>query len=778
MASDCKSAALKCFVGSNPTLRKKYVIYRFKHEKLFQILFHSNYFYFMQKIKFLAKEKKYLIDSSFDFSQDLSLVDLSLEQLIDSDFHLGSRFNSYDRLNFLYLFVRRFDFTIINLHYTLYNFKLAIYFISFIVSRRGKILFYDGASYTQTFISFVGATSKQYYINQKWIAGLLTNFKEFYPAVFTGVSKHFRFSVEDFSGMKYIHRPPNVSCLLNITRESSAFLENFRLGIPTVALVNINESISGVTFPIFGNNLSPYTYITFLSIIRSAILNGYKHEVYKFYRKLVKKLIKLRYVRYFFSRRIRHKTLTLQLRLFLFRFLFKHASVIFNFFRFCIFTIHPDPEKLFLASRDHFLYSEFYNAFPFLKTVLLNFFNEFFFPLLSSFFSFNFLLRHSFINKLDNSKSFEESGKMFRFNFLQMLYLSFSSEQKFCNICFKLLNLMASTFFSNNFFYFIDIFLSRYIPLLFFLFKAFINFDDKFKKSEMLDFFKTVRLFCVYIYVFKFHTILQSAKSFMQAAPSNFLLSHYISEYFPMIQYKSLGFPDLRTSHFLKLLNFKVSGFPFIGFNVHSFYNLGKFVFNFKKVYGLFRFLKFSKHCKRSFRLFFRSFSFFKFLFKNVYPKSRIGNLFFDLKRSKYVLIPYRFSKFNSNRSFFKSRYLNVSQIMQSIKREKNFSGQLRNIVNKYNLFLLNYRDEEFDTSKFPFNNEFFYFQSNYSSVFLARQFQRNRRLHQRRASISKGFMKFRGSVKSVFRLKKYSIKRSRFYFYFALKHISFNRRT
>ncbi len=105
-------------------------------------------------------------------------------------------------------------------------------------------------------------------------------------------------SESKYAGMRYIHRPPNVSCLLNIERGSSAFIENFRLAIPTIALINSDNSISGVTFPIFSNNSSIYTYFSFFAILRSAILNGYKDEIYKFYRKSLKKILKFRYKKF------------------------------------------------------------------------------------------------------------------------------------------------------------------------------------------------------------------------------------------------------------------------------------------------------------------------------------------------------------------------------------------------------------------------------------------------------------------------------------------------
>ena len=163
----------------------------------------------MQFSKYKGKSKRLL-----NVNDEVSLIDLSLEQLIESDFHLGSKLSKFQKLNYSFIFSRRFTVLILNLTYSLYNLRLSLYFITTVVSRRGKVLFFDSHESTRIFVHYIGSTSRQFYINRKWIAGLLTNFKNFYPAVFTGISRHFRFSEHNYAGMRYIHRPPNVSCLL------------------------------------------------------------------------------------------------------------------------------------------------------------------------------------------------------------------------------------------------------------------------------------------------------------------------------------------------------------------------------------------------------------------------------------------------------------------------------------------------------------------------------------------------------------------------------------
>ena len=142
--------------------------------------------------------------------------------------------------------------------------------------------------------------------------------------------------------MRYIHRPPNVSCLLNIERGSSAFFENFRLGIPTIALVRSDDKFSGVTYPIFANNSSAFTYFSFFSILRAAILNGYKDEIYKFYRKSLKKVLRIRYRKMIGKVQMRNSIISYFREYFL-NFFFSNTVFIKRFFEFVVVNIKEFP---------------------------------------------------------------------------------------------------------------------------------------------------------------------------------------------------------------------------------------------------------------------------------------------------------------------------------------------------------------------------------------------------------------------------------------------------
>lgn len=694
--------------------------------------------------------------ATLDFSSDLSLIDFTLDQLIESDFHLGCKFNQFNKLNFSYIFAKRFNFLIINLAYSLFNLKLAVYFTSIIVSRRGKVLFYDGGFESmRLFVRFIGLTSKQYSVGQKWIAGLLTNFKDFYPAVFTGISRHFRFPKVNFSGMRYIHRPPNLFCSLNIDKGSASFLENFRLGIPVIALVDVSTTISGVTFPIFSNSVSPHTHMTFFSILRSAVLNGYKHEIYKFYRKSIKNIIRIRYLRYFLSRRQRRLTVFFQFRLFFLRLIHDHSFIFIKFLKFFLYPLFPNVENLNIQKNVEFIYANFYEQNPGIRSVILVFMIKYLYPFFKNVFFSDISSKFSngFFNKVYLAKC--------SFNDFLILFISFfRTESSFLNFFFNFFGKLQNSFLKNDFSSFINIFFTRVLPFFLFLFRIFLQLDITITEKYLIDFFKSIKIFALAFSSLKLGSLLEA---FHSNIPST-LRFYFLHECFPFFKYQKVKMPDLRLFFFSKFLKFKLLNVPlFTSFNHMSFNNLVRIIGDFTKNYGFFSYLKFSKKCKRFLRRFSRSKKFLKFLFNAVYKKKKGSSLFFDLKISRFVSLPMKFIRLNENKSFFRQRYVDLLLLYDSDLYTRRFFKKVRY---KFNSFLLAFFDEEYDDSKFPMNNEFFYFQVGYGSAFLKRQYQRNKQLKVRRFKVQEGGLSMQPNSFNFLR-KKFKISRIVFYFFF-----------
>jgi ribosomal protein S2 len=286
----------------------------------------------------------------------ISPIRLTINQLIILDFHYIDYINKNANQFYLYytnqFYGRRYNLLIANLWWSSYFLKLCGYFLSNIISKRGKFLYIDSFGYSNL-VSYFAIKSRQYFVNFSWIAGTFTNFKYFYPAVFTGKSKHFLFDKNLYEGVKFLHRIPNMICFISAFNNIVACHEVFRLGIVSVSLLeNISINPLLISFPIFANNRSLSSVYFYLSYINSIILNGYLKELFKFNRiKLKKSLFAMKVD--FLNYDISSKALIFEL-IFLVIFLLKKNSKFFyffnrmKFFRYLFFKLNLKMYKFFL----------------------------------------------------------------------------------------------------------------------------------------------------------------------------------------------------------------------------------------------------------------------------------------------------------------------------------------------------------------------------------------------------------------------------------------------
>lgn len=653
---------------------------------------------------------------------ELSLIDLSLEQLIESDFHLGSKLSRFEKLNFKYIFSSRFEVMIINLTYSVYNLRLAVFFLSVVVSRRGKVLFFDNHESTQNFVRFIGVTSKQYYISRKWIAGLLTNFKNFYPAVFSGMSRHFRFSESRYAGMRFIHRPPNVTCLLNITRGSSAFFENFRLAIPMVALVNSDNSMSGVTFPIFSNNNSIYTHYTFFSILRAAVLNGYRDEIYKFYRRSVKKLLVSRYKR-LMSFSYFKASVSFFLRQYLLRYMLLNKEIIYKFFAFLACQIQ--------SRKDESLKSSFSNSVAQLIVLFIR----------DTLYFYNGWVGKSIVRKEDSSICV-----LWELSFDKVFYIKF-------------LHIVVNMLFSRDSLRFFWFFVNRFFLPFQAVFWVFVNSSygsdlTHIKVRELLNDFRILR-FIANTWLNRMHV------------PKVEFNKHFLFEFIPLFDYGST-FIDFRAPLFAKLFNFRMqySGYlPYVRFL--NFNMLSSWHREFRTAYP-FKAIRFSRMFKLMFRTVTKRIRFAKFLWRALYPR-RDPYIYFDSMKARNVVLSRSFVVSNKNKDFFLRRYTMGTTTKDLMHR--------RLVRDRFNATMLQYFDEEFDDYPFPVNNEFFFLHAAYGSIFLNRQYHRNKLLAAQRELMQHKSVESQTELYSSPQRLRIVLRNSRILLYFSFSQEFFQRK-
>ena len=107
----------------------------------------------------------------------LEQADVNVRDLIEAGVHFGHQTRRWDPRMKPFLFGERNGVHILDLDQTLPRFRAALDFVRETAGRGGKLLFVGTKRQAQAPVQLEAARSGQYYVNNRWLGGMLTNFK-------------------------------------------------------------------------------------------------------------------------------------------------------------------------------------------------------------------------------------------------------------------------------------------------------------------------------------------------------------------------------------------------------------------------------------------------------------------------------------------------------------------------------------------------------------------------------------------------------------------------
>jgi small subunit ribosomal protein S2 len=226
------------------------------------------------------------------------LVSVTMKELLEAGVHFGHQVRRWNPKMKEYIFGERNGIYIIDLQKTQRMFRDAIGFVTDAIAEdRGKtVLFVGTKRQAQDAVREEAERSGQYYVNQRWLGGLLTNFQTVQKSIkrlkdleamqtdgrYDKLTKKERIKLDrereglnkNLSGIKSMSRLPDVVFIIDVRKEEIAVAEANRLGIPIVAVVDTNCSPEGIDYVIPGNDDALRAVRLFASRIADAILEG------------------------------------------------------------------------------------------------------------------------------------------------------------------------------------------------------------------------------------------------------------------------------------------------------------------------------------------------------------------------------------------------------------------------------------------------------------------------------------------------------------------------
>jgi small subunit ribosomal protein S2 len=221
-----------------------------------------------------------------------------MKELLEAGVHFGHQVRRWNPKMKEFIFGERNGIYIIDLQKTQRMFREAISFVTNLIAEdKGKtVLFVGTKRQAQDAIREESEKCGQYYVNQRWLGGLLTNFQTVQKSIkrlkdlesmqtdgrYEKLTKKERIKLDrereslnkNLSGIKAMTRLPDAIFIIDVKKEEIAVAEANRLGIPIVAVVDTNCSPEGIDYVIPGNDDALRAVRLFASRIADAIVEG------------------------------------------------------------------------------------------------------------------------------------------------------------------------------------------------------------------------------------------------------------------------------------------------------------------------------------------------------------------------------------------------------------------------------------------------------------------------------------------------------------------------
>jgi len=224
------------------------------------------------------------------------LPSISMKELLEAGVHFGHQTKRWNPKMKEYIFGERNGIYIIDLQKTLKLFKEAVRFVGEMAQQGKNFLFVGTKRQAQEAVAEEAARCGMYYVNQRWLGGLLTNHITIQRSIkrlkeldamaaegnYPGRSKKEIIRLErerkhleqNLAGIKEMPGLPDVAFVIDSSKEEIAVAEARKLGIPVVGVVDTNCDPDQVDYPIPGNDDALRAIRLFSSKIADAVLEG------------------------------------------------------------------------------------------------------------------------------------------------------------------------------------------------------------------------------------------------------------------------------------------------------------------------------------------------------------------------------------------------------------------------------------------------------------------------------------------------------------------------
>ncbi len=225
------------------------------------------------------------------------MAKVTMRQMLEAGVHFGHQTRYWNPKMAPYIFGDRNKIHIINLEKTLPMFNDSLNFVGKLAAKGGKIMFVGTKRAAQTAIRDEALRCKMPYVDQRWLGGMLTNFKTIKQSVrrlhdiekmeadgtinrggkkeALMMTRELEKLEKGLGGIKNMRALPDALFIVDVGHEGIAVKEAKTLGIPVIGVVDTNSSADNVDYIIPGNDDAIRAIQLYTSAIADSVIEGH-----------------------------------------------------------------------------------------------------------------------------------------------------------------------------------------------------------------------------------------------------------------------------------------------------------------------------------------------------------------------------------------------------------------------------------------------------------------------------------------------------------------------
>lgn len=235
----------------------------------------------------------------------MALPQFTLKDLLEAGVHFGHKSHRWNPAMGEFIYGERHGIHIMDLRQTVPMLYQSLAFLRQTVAGGGRVLFVGSKRQAQDIVEQTAGKTGQYYVNHRWLGGMLTNWKTINKSIRRLKELEEIFANEEekaahltkmellklqrehdklyrsLGGIKDMGGLPDAVVVLDTVKQKIAVDEANRLGIPVVGIIDSNSTPEGVDYPVPGNDDSTRALQLYCSLMADAILDGISEQLAK-----------------------------------------------------------------------------------------------------------------------------------------------------------------------------------------------------------------------------------------------------------------------------------------------------------------------------------------------------------------------------------------------------------------------------------------------------------------------------------------------------------------